>query len=231
MTGGTNDFATSGYATVAQLLPRASARLITQYALLNRNLPDYYAPERDYNSWGRYADAMGESLLVGSQAAVEAATRLSLYPAYSYLRIYCTGSELPPHTDRPSCEISVTLTLGGEAAAVWPIWVRGDRGARAVELPPGDALIYRGATLTHWRERFGGGFWVQVFLHYVRRDGDYADYRFDRRWRLGPLAPGEKPGDRGTQQIAATEPCPCGSGRLYGECHGRLVDIRMYSLK
>lgn len=215
-------FAEAGYGFVRELIPQATARLCAAYAVANRNLPDYYAPESAFNAWGRYADSIGEVLLAQSLPAIEAATGLGLFPAYSYLRIYCEGAVLPRHTDRPSCEISVTLTLGGDAPAAWPIWVEAQEGARAVSLPPGDALVYRGALLTHWRERFDGHFWVQLFLHYVRRDGDFADCRFDGRERLGPVVPGQDPRRRDLHRRFATgDPCPCGSGRVYGDCHGR----------
>lgn len=215
-------FKESDYGIVRQLIPQSSARLCTSYAIANRNLPDYYAPETAYNAWGRYADSMGEALLAQSLPAIEAATGLSLFPAYSYLRIYCEGSVLPKHTDRPSCEISVTLTLGGDAPAVWPIWVEAQGETRSVTLPPGDALVYKGAVLPHWRERFEGRFWAQVFLHYVRRDGEFADCRFDGRERLGPIVPG-RDSRRGNlhRRFAANDPCPCGSGRRYADCHGR----------
>ncbi len=184
-------FAETGYGFVRELLPLATTRLCTAYAVANRDLPDYYTPEAALNAWGRYADSMGEVLLAQSRPAIEEATGLLLFPAYSYLRIYCEGSALPKHTDQPSCEISVTLTLGGDASAAWPIWVETRGEARAITLPPGDALVYRGALLPHWRERFEGRFWVQLFMHYVRRDGEFADCRFDGRERLGPIIPGE----------------------------------------
>jgi len=218
-------FTESDYELIPELVPQSSARLCTAYALANRNLPDYYAPENAFNAWGRYADSMGEALLAQSLPAIEDATGLSLFPAYSYLRIYCEGSVLPKHTDRPSCEISVTLTLGGEAPAAWPIWVEAHGEARAVTLPPGDALVYKGAVLPHWRERFGGRFWVQLFLHYVRRDGEFADCRFDGRERLGPIVPGQDPRSGNLHRhFAANDPCPCGSGQRYADCHGRPAD-------
>ena len=215
-------FSQRDYDVIQELIPRASARLCTSYALANRNLPDYYTPESAFNSWGRYADSLSEAVLAQSLPAVEAATGLSLFPAYSYLRIYSGGSVLPKHIDRPSCEISVTLTLGGQAPGAWPIWVEAQGEERAVTLPPGDALVYKGALLPHWRERFEGRFWVQMFLHYVRRDGEFADCRFDGRERLGPIVPGHDP-RRSTlhRHFTADDPCPCGSGRRYGDCHGR----------
>ncbi|MGH8272885.1 MAG: SEC-C domain-containing protein [Gammaproteobacteria bacterium] len=218
-------FTETGYSLVRELVPRTTARLCTAYAAANRDLPDYYAPESAFNAWGRYADSIGEALLAQSRPAIEEVTGLALFPAYSFLRIYCEGAILPRHTDRPSCEISVTLTLGGDALAAWPIWLEAQGETRAVTLPPGDALVYRGALLPHWRERFDGRFWVQLFLHYVCRDGTFADCRFDGRERLGPIVPGQDPRRRNLHRsFAADDPCPCGSGLRYGACHGRVTD-------
>jgi hypothetical protein len=52
-------------------------------------------------------------------------------------------------------------------------------------LRPGDALIYRGIELAHWREAFQGEKMAQVFLHYVDRNGPNAAEKFDGRAGLG----------------------------------------------
>ena len=42
-------------------------------------------------------------------------TGLDLCPTYSYARLYKKdGDELKRHKDRPSCEISTTINLGGD---------------------------------------------------------------------------------------------------------------------
>ena len=51
---------------------------------------------------------------------MEKKTGLSLVPTYSYTRIYNKGNILKKHKDRPSCEISTTLHLGGD---LWPIFI------------------------------------------------------------------------------------------------------------
>lgn len=60
------------------------------------------------------------------------------------------------------------------------------RGIRAygASLAPGDALLYRGIDLFHWREPYPGQRLAQVFLHYVDRRGVHSDRRFDGRKTL-----------------------------------------------
>ena len=69
-----------------------------------------------------YGDTFMEMLLELFRPRLERLTGLKLHPTYSYFRIYKHGDVLESHTDRPSCEISLSLTLGFEAAKPWPIF-------------------------------------------------------------------------------------------------------------
>lgn len=131
-----------------------------------------------------YSDFMMEHLLVTILPEVENASGLSLFPTYAYLRLYKHGDTLARHTDRPACEISVTLCLGAQPEDPWPIWVEGPNGTTAVKLSAGDALLYRGIECPHWREAFAGRYLAQVFLHYVDQRGPYAEWKFDKRESL-----------------------------------------------
>ena len=94
-----------------------------------------------------------------------------LYNTYFYDRFYVPGYPLTAHTDRPACEISVTLHISSNVKDPWPIWIKGadtydiprtknpwskkiiKQGLeRSVILKPGDALIYKGCERPHWRE-------------------------------------------------------------------------------
>jgi hypothetical protein len=140
-----------------------------------------------------------ETLLLKCQPGMEKATRLKLYPAYTYARIYKKGDELKRHKDRFSCEISTTMNLGGDD---WPIYLSPNenvgipdgknitvaskaKGVK-VDLKPGDMLVYSGCELEHWREKFKGKECIQVFLHYNnRKTRGSRDNMFDKRPHLG----------------------------------------------
>ncbi len=182
-------FGHEGYAVLRGVLAPSEAALCADYALLQSSQPDYFTEEPALTSYGRYADALSEALLVRVLPIMERVHGAALLPCYSYLRIYRRGAELPAHLDRPSCEISTSITLGSSGAAQWPIHVGARKGATAIELGPGDMLAYRGADIPHWRDRFEGDLWVQVFLHYVAADGPHTSHRFDGRAQLGPFDP------------------------------------------
>ena len=152
------------------------------------------------NSYAKYSDRLMETLLVKTIAVMQKKTGLKLVPTYSYCRLYRTGNILKRHKDRPSCEISTTLNLGGDA---WPIFIDptgsdnvideykgihkpGAPKGIKVDLKPGDMLIYSGCKLEHWREPFEGQLCGQVFLHYNHADGQFAKSNlYDKRPMLG----------------------------------------------
>ncbi|HEX5339619.1 MAG TPA: SEC-C domain-containing protein [Gammaproteobacteria bacterium] len=230
-------FQRSKYVVAPAVLSPQSAFLATNYALMQQHWPNYYEFEKNFGAAiGRYADAFSETLLANLKPVVEQVTGLKLLPCYSYLRIYGKGAVLDKHLDRPSCEISTSLTLGFNAPDLWSLCVSADGEDRAIRLAPGDMLIYRGADVPHWREPFTGEFWVQTFLHYVDADGEYTDFKFDGRERIGPFdkqtmqrkfqRPASVGQDDKPVTIAPDAPCPCGSGKLFRDCHGALGNTR-----
>ena len=128
-----------------------------------------------------------ETLLLNLQPLIEKETGISVYPTYSFYRVYRPGDELVIHKDRPSCEISITISLGYDYSGAdysWPIFVDG----KPCVLEPGDLVCYRGVDLDHWREKFiapDNSWHVQAFLHYVDINGPYSEYKFDKRESIG----------------------------------------------
>lgn len=114
---------------------------------------------------------------------------LKLYPTYSYARLYTTqGEVLENHRDRPACEISATITLGFEGD-VWSIYMGHNEDkseGTKINMAVGDAVLYRGMDVYHWREKYTEGKWqAQVFLHYVDANGPHAEWKYDKRESLG----------------------------------------------
>lgn len=133
-----------------------------------------------------YADPFIEILLESSKEAVEDATGKELIPTYSYSRIYQAGEALKPHTDRPSCEISVTVNVAskGEFSPIYTQYGQNDPEKHM--LNPGDAVIYMGCDVMHWRQPLKDGqLNVQFMLHYVDKNGPNTAYIKDKRMDYG----------------------------------------------
>ena len=170
-------------------------KLVEEHSLLG-TWKDQQVP----NVYSHYADFAMETLLMKVMPIMQQQTGLDLIPTYSYARVYERGSILKRHKDRPSCEISTTLNLGGDP---WPIFIdptgsnnvideyknimkpNAPAGVK-VDLNPGDMLVYSGCDLEHWREPFQGEVCGQVFLHYNHLNGQFANENlYDRRPLLG----------------------------------------------
>ena len=115
------------------------------------------------NTYSHYADHVMETLLMKVLPKMQQETGLQLIPTYSYARLYKKGDILKRHKDRPSCEISTTIHLGGTP---WLIFIDNTE----VLLDVGDMLVYSGCELEHWREPLKGDVCGQVFLHYNHVD-------------------------------------------------------------
>ena len=134
----------------------------------------FYSDPQALNSYSHYADIAMETLMLKCQPIIEKSIGLNLVPTYSYARIYKRGDTLIKHKDRPSCEISSTMFLGGDE---WNIYMEG----KPFRLKVGDILIYKGCELEHWRNKFKGNHCCQVFLHYNSSNKN----KYDGRESLG----------------------------------------------
>ena len=154
------------------------------------------------NTYSCYGDFFMETLMMKVLPVMEKHTELKLLPTYTYTRAYKKGDILHRHKDRPSCQISTTLHLGGNQ---WPIYID-PTGANnilsgretttvikpnapegvEVQLGVGDMLVYSGCEREHWREAFEGNVCVQAFLHYNDANGRFGTENiFDKRPLLG----------------------------------------------
>jgi len=204
------------YQIIRQALSRELANFIFNYMMLQRDAVDFMLKNNKINPvnpfighrldeqvpgcYSKYADWVMETLLMYMIPIMKAKTGLDLIPTYSYTRLYEKGNKLRRHKDRPSCEVSTTLHLGGDE---WPIFLDPSGGdfvidevkeihrpgapkGIQVDLKVGDMLIYAGHDLEHWREPFKGSVCSQVFLHYNHANGPFAKTNlFDKRPMLG----------------------------------------------
>ena len=203
------------YQVIKKAISYELANFIFNYFLLKRDAVDWmyknnitydtgmlgtWADKQIPNTYSHYADHVMETLLVKVLPVMVQETGLELIPTYSYARLYKKGDILKRHKDRPSCEISTTIHLGGYP---WPIFIDGTGADNVINeeqnlikpnapagtkviLDVGDMLVYSGCKLEHWREPLEGNTCAQVFLHYNHVNGPFAEKnRFDKRPMLG----------------------------------------------
>jgi hypothetical protein len=147
-------------------------------------MPEYGGKREDQQVKGALAvadhEVVFDTLLERVWPKLEVILDQELIPTYSYARIYTNGNVLEKHTDRPACEISITVQLARTHHYSWPIYMGGKR----FDLGEGEAVIYKGCDIEHWRNACDGpeGYMSsQVFLHFVKADGQHADHAGDKR--------------------------------------------------
>jgi hypothetical protein len=106
----------------------------------------------------------------------------SLKPTYTYLSAYVKGADLPPHTDRPECEYTVSFIVDKPKNCKWNIYVHKIQQeekykGRYDEKPPidecvsvdcdaGGLMLFQGTDHIHFREKFEDEYYNILLLHY-----------------------------------------------------------------
>jgi len=181
-----SEFIKKGWYYIPKIISKQEALTIKYQNLCGAvsdlgSLNGYWDPDR-----GRvltcYAPPSCTFVMKRIQPILENLVGEELIPSYWFSTTYHNRGWMNCHTDRPSCEISVTMNICGDAD--WPIKLKDLEGNKqSVVTPIGDGLAYLGIEVEHWRsplrthdnDRF-----MQLFLHFVRKKGQYADYAYDR---------------------------------------------------
>jgi hypothetical protein len=160
-----------------------------------------YCPEEKqvHGSLARYNIPTYRELHFLIKKEVEKVLQMDLHPTYFYDRFYFVGQQLKRHSDRPACEVSVTLQISSNHPDdPWPIWFQRPDGSESYALMnDGDAVVYKGCEREHWRDPLASRYnkieksWRkvnrlkddtyhhQIFLHYVDANGPYCHCAFD----------------------------------------------------
>jgi len=183
------EFKEKGYVHLKDFLHKDSCKELTKELKRLVDQKKTIKDEQCPKSEAIHGTVTFDKLLEDLTPHFEQASGLKLFPTYSYARFYNTqGEELKNHRDRPACEISATLTLDFEGD-VWPIYMGANEdksNATEIKMEIGDAVMYRGCDIYHWREAYKEGKWqAQVFLHYVDQNGPHAEWKYDKRESLG----------------------------------------------
>jgi len=198
-----NVFAAQGYTHLTEFLDKDNCIELTnelkKLVSEHKTVKDVQCPLSQAVHGAPVFDSLLEQLLPN----FELASGKKLLPTYAYARLYSPNEELKIHTDRPSCEISATITLGFEGEP-WPIYM-GDYAEEGVGrevitqqgdtkwltneseiiMKAGDAVLYKGMDKVHWRNPYTEGKWqAQVFLHYVDANGLHSEWKYDKRGKL-----------------------------------------------
>lgn len=164
-------FKQSGYVVIRSLLDPDTTHKLYTYILSRAELgnkDDGQVPGSPSFYQDKEVVAIQKRLL----PSIESTIQCSLLNVFCYHRVYKRGAILRTHKDSVRAEISATLNLGQQGDP-WDIWLMDyNENAHQVTLAPGDALVYQGSQLAHWRGKLEqADNVVQIMFHYVDRHG------------------------------------------------------------
>lgn len=198
MTNATEHFEKKKYVYLSNVITEEECNRLTEHMF---NLSKEGKLEKDPQcplSESVYGDREFDNILERLCKPLSKQLGIELLPTYTYARLYKPGEVLERHSDRSSCEISGTMTLGfAPETSVWPIFFaenEEDLVGKSLNIEVGDLVMYRGTELPHWRPEFKGSWQVQVFFHYVDANGPYKECKYDKRVALGVGKSIENPG-------------------------------------
>jgi prolyl 4-hydroxylase len=112
----------------------------------------------------------------------EVILKKKLKPTYTYLSAYIKDADLPPHTDRPECEYTVSFIVDKPDNAVWPIYIHKTKQEKKYVggykfTPPkedciefdcdaGGLMMFCGTDHIHYREKLPVDYYNVLLLHY-----------------------------------------------------------------
>lgn len=166
------------YKVIKNFLTKEEVNLLVHYCRIKHrtNFNSFDCCQNDNGDTYFYGDPLMESLMLNKKKLMQEETGLELLPTYAFWRMYTLHADLKKHKDRPSCEVSVTVMIGSDGTK-WPIYMDGTE----INLEPGDAAIYLGCEVEHWRKEFTGDWQAQTFLHYVDKNGPNKEWAKDKR--------------------------------------------------
>ncbi|SEN56792.1 hypothetical protein SAMN05192583_3088 [Sphingomonas gellani] len=193
-----------GYALLDRLFPPEV--LLTFYNRMQADLQRAGKPLGSFTAQGPllrrqaievygYAYPPMLGLLWGLTPRIALATGREVLPTYAYFRAYQQGDVCRVHHDRFACEHSLSLTIAYGDDKPWALSVETQRSEPnasvaddfggnpygSMAMKPGDGVLYQGVHHRHGRLEPNPNSWsAHLFLHWVDRNGPYAEHAFDR---------------------------------------------------
>lgn len=182
------EFDKNGYVVLSDIFSTEQCNQLVEHFFKLKEDGKLVKDEQCPSSLSVYGDPLFDQILEELTPVFSEVANVQLLPTYSYARIYQKGETLKIHKDRPACEISATMLLG-YSGNNWEIMFSYDNDGKEnvskLTLEPGQAVLYKGTEINHWREEFEGEWMCQIFFHYVDANGPYKDEVYDRRPSLG----------------------------------------------
>ena len=138
--------------------------------------------DKQSNRYKSHNEPMSRFLHYECLPLIEKIVGKSMRPTYTYLSAYVKGADLPPHTDRPDCEYTVSFIVDKPEGSTWNIYVHKPQQpvkhkgrydytppldeCEAVDCDAGGLMLFQGTDHIHFREELQEDYYNILLLHY-----------------------------------------------------------------
>ena len=138
--------------------------------------------DKQSNRYKAHNEPMSRFLHYECLPLIERITGTSMKPTYTYLSAYVKGADLPPHTDRPDCEYTVSFIVDKPEGSNWNIYVHKPQQAvkhkgrydekppleecEAVDCEASGLMLFQRTDHIHFREELEEDYYNVLLLHY-----------------------------------------------------------------
>lgn len=171
----------SGLNYIEDVIPKEMLEIVQNY--YEKTFKAYPFGDRQSQRFKCRNEPLSRMLHVELHPLIERIVGDALIPTYTYVSFYVHGSNLPPHTDNPDCEFTVSLVIDFDEN--WKIFIdstkqpkkhKGRYGdfepsetCQGILCGVGSCVLFDGTDHVHFRENFPGTFYRVLLLHYRRR--------------------------------------------------------------
>jgi len=181
---------TDGYLKLNNIISVDDAEVLAQKTLdLIKDDKPIFNKDRGL-CWALYKPSFLLDLMNEVKIILEGISGLKLLSTYWFTTIYTNNSYLKPHTDRPSCEYSVSLNL--KSNIDWPLFFKDkNNNQKGFVTSVGNGIAYLGCERPHWRLPLvskNKELYIQSFFHYVNANGSYKSFANDNNKKFKNLS-------------------------------------------
>ena len=170
------DLETRGCATVPALLPQHLVAAVGDYyrRALGEGLLRFDAGQSQ--RFFAHRDPLAEWMHTLVGAALRPVLGDRYKPSYTFVAAYLGGASVRRHTDRPQCEVTVSMCVEATPGARrWPLLIEmpSEEAVLDARLGVGHAVVFKGRDLPHARSTLGDGErYITILFHFAAADFD-----------------------------------------------------------
>ncbi|MGX5200391.1 hypothetical protein [Aliikangiella sp. IMCC44632] len=177
-----NEFCENNFLVIKNALPLNICQLLSKrIAMLAAEKQLMDCEQCPMSHWA-YDDPAFVEVQQSLRLSLSQLTGIELLNSFNSVRRYPQGEVLTKHTDRDAAEIVLSVVIDYAGTQHWPLYLQAladESPVNEIVLGQGDAVLFRGSKLYHWRESLANEWQIQAFFFFVDSNGDFKAHAGD----------------------------------------------------